>query len=71
MVPFFLNRADYVGFFLKVNPHENNFSTFVIKKKDFDSQSEFMQSLAVIYDSASSDYPINHSPHLIYSFFLH
>ncbi len=51
VVPFFLHRADYVGFFLKVNPHENNFSTFVIKKKDFDSQSEFMQSLAVIYDS--------------------
>jgi hypothetical protein len=51
VVPFFLNRADYVGFFLKANPRENNFSTFVLKKKDFHSQSEFMKNLAVIYDS--------------------
>ena len=52
VVPFFLNRAEYVGFFLKLNPQTNNFSTFVIRRKDFDSQSEFMKNLAVIYDSS-------------------
>ena len=52
VVPFFLNRAEYVGFFLKLNPQTNTFSTFVIKRKDFDSQSEFMKNLAVIYDSS-------------------
>ena len=51
VVPFFLNRTDYVGFFLKANPRENNFSTFVLTTKDFNSQSEFLQNLAVIYDS--------------------
>ena len=51
VVPFFLNKAEYVGFFLKVNPQTNNFSTLIIKRKDFDSQAEFMKNLAAIYDS--------------------
>lgn len=53
VVPFFLNGIDYVGFFLNINPDKNNFLTFVLEKKDFSSQSEFMEDLAVIYDSLS------------------
>ena len=51
IVPFFLNREDYVGVFLKTSPKGNNFTTFILKRKDFNSQAEFMQNLAVIYDS--------------------
>ena len=51
VVPFFLNNAEYVGFFLNINPGKNNFSTFILERKDFDSQSGFMEDLAIIYDS--------------------
>ena len=51
IVPFFLNREDYVGFFLKTSPKEHNLTTFVLKRKDFNSQTEFMKNLAIIYDS--------------------
>jgi len=51
IVPFFLNREDYVGFFLKVDPKEHNLMTFILKRKDFNSRSEFMKNLAIIYDS--------------------
>ena len=53
VVPFFLNSEDYVGFFLKASPKEQNFMTFVLKRKDFNSQAEFMKNLAIIYDSFS------------------
>ena len=53
VVPFFLNSAEYVGFFLNINPDKNNFSTFILERKDFNSQSEFMENLAIIYDSLS------------------
>jgi len=51
IVPFFLNREDYVGFFLKVDPKEHTFMTFILKRKDFNSRAEFMKNLAIIYDS--------------------
>jgi len=51
VIPFFLNREDYVGFFLKIDPKEHNFMTFILKRKDFNSQFEFMRNLAIIYDS--------------------
>jgi len=51
VIPFLLNREDYVGFFLKIDPKEHNFMTFILKRKDFNSQSEFMRNLAIIYDS--------------------
>ena len=51
IVPFFLNREDYVGFFLKIDPKEHNFMTFILKRKDFNSRAEFMRNLAIIYDS--------------------
>lgn len=51
IIPFFLNSEDYVGFFLKVNSKEQNFMTFILKRKDFNSQAEFMRNLAIIYDS--------------------
>jgi hypothetical protein len=53
VVPFFLNSAGYVGFFLNINPDKNNFSTFILERKDFNSQAEFMEDLAIIYDSLS------------------
>jgi hypothetical protein len=51
IVPFFLNNKDYVGFFLKTDPKEHNCMTFILRKKDFNSQTEFMKNLAIIYDS--------------------
>ena len=51
VVPFFLNNKDYVGFFLKTNPKAYNFMTLILKSKDFNSQNEFMQNLAIIYES--------------------
>ncbi len=51
IVPFFLNNKDYVGFFLKTNPKEYNCKTFILRKKDFNSQAEFMRNLAIIYES--------------------
>ena len=51
IVPFFLNREDYVGFFLKTSPKEHNFTTFILQRKDFNSKTEFMKNLAIIYDS--------------------
>ena len=53
VVPFFLNSTEYVGFFLNINPDKNNFLTFILERKDFNSQSEFMENLAIIYDSLS------------------
>ena len=51
VIPFFLNRDDYVGFFLRLNAHDQNFMTFLLKRNDFTSQAEFMKNLAIIYDS--------------------
>ena len=51
VVPFFINRDDYVGFFLKLNSYDQNFMTFLLKRKDFNSQHEFMKNLAIIYES--------------------
>lgn len=51
IVPFFLNREDYVGFFLKTSPKEQHFTTFILKRQDFNSQTEFMRNLAIIYES--------------------
>ena len=51
VVPFFINRDDYVGFFLKLNSYDENFMTFLLKRKDFNSQNEFMKNLAIIYES--------------------
>lgn len=51
IVPFFLNREDYVGFFLKTSPKEQNLTTFILKRQDFNSQTEFMKNLAIIYES--------------------
>jgi hypothetical protein len=58
VVPFFLNREDYVGFFLKIDPKEHNFMTFILRRKDFNSRSEFMKNLAIIYDSLSKQNPV-------------
>jgi hypothetical protein len=51
IAPFFLNNKDYVGFFLKTNPQEHNCMSFIMRKKDLNSQDEFMKNLAIIYDS--------------------
>jgi len=53
IVPFPLNRDDYIGFFLKVDLQENNLMTFILRRKDFHSRDELMQNLAIIYDSLS------------------
>lgn len=57
IVPFFLNREDYIGFFLKIDPKENKLMTFILKKKDFNSKTEFMKNLAIIYDTLSKQNP--------------
>ena len=51
IVPFFLTRVDYVGFFLKMNPQEPHFTTLLLNRKDVNSQTELMKNLAVIYDT--------------------
>jgi len=53
VVPFILNREDYIGFFLKTNPKEHSLMTFILRRKDFNSKVEFMRNLAIIYDSLS------------------
>lgn len=57
VVPFFLNREDYVGFFLKINPKEHHLMTFILRRKDLNSQNELMRNLAIIYDSLSKQNP--------------
>ena len=57
IVPFPLNREDYMGFFLKMDSKENNLMTFVLRKKDFQSKAELMKNLAIIYDSLSKQSP--------------
>lgn len=57
IVPFLLNREDYVGFFLKMDHKENNLMTFILRRKDFHSKTELMKNLAIIYDSLSKQSP--------------
>ena len=57
IVPFPLNREDYMGFFLKMDSKENNLMTFVLRRKDFQSKAELMKNLAIIYDSLSKQSP--------------
>jgi hypothetical protein len=57
IVPFLLNREDYVGFFLKMDPKEKNLMTFILRRKDFQSKAELMKNLAIIYDSLSKQNP--------------
>jgi hypothetical protein len=51
IVPFLLNRLDYVGFFLKMDRQESRFTTLLINRNDMSSQTELMQNLAAIYDT--------------------
>ena len=57
IVPFPLNREDYMGFFLKMDSKESNLMTFVLRRKDFQSKAELMKNLAIIYDSLSKQSP--------------
>ena len=51
IVPFLLTRVDYVGFFLKIKPHEPHFTTLLLNRNDVHSHAELMKNLAVIYDT--------------------
>jgi hypothetical protein len=57
VIPFLLNREDYIGFFLKTNVKDHNLMTFVLRRKDFNSRNEFMKNLALIYDSLAKTNP--------------
>ena len=57
IVPFLLNREDYMGFFLKMDNKKTNLMTFVLRRKDFQSKAELMKNLAIIYDSLSKQSP--------------
>jgi hypothetical protein len=53
VIPFSLNREDYLGFFLKANARGSEFISFHLRRDDVLTEGELMRNVSMICDSIS------------------